>query len=507
MSVLPRVALIVINWNGGAYLEECLSSLLKLSYPKFSVTVVDNASTDGSPDRVQHRFPQVELVRSPYNLGFGGGANLVLRACQADIAVVLNTDISVPADWLTHLVVPMMDDPAIGIAGSKMYYPGGRIIQHAGGYITGPQAWPGHYGLNDEDAGQLDTLRDVDYVIGAALAMKRVVLEQVGLFDEGYFLYYEDVDLCLRARRAGYRVVYIPGAWLTHIESATTVKGSDAYLQRFSLGRWRFILKHYDPGKILSDSIPAERAWLARCCDAEQRASAVAYRAIIEDLPEIRQARARDGGIYVREMTDEEQNLIAGQLQALLETDRQVPEPLSTPEVWHIMNDKSTTPRSPLQLLQTRQQIQEQPFVSHVPLFGPLIARLRSAWNSVSTKWYVRPLLQQQNEFNELAANQLIDQDTRLQEQQVRLGDHERRLSDHEHRLGEQAAYSANLEARVHDHDAWLVAQDREQSELVHDLAEVRVQLTQMNRLLHDLDQRVSRLEAEHEPQKKDGGA
>ena len=173
MSALPRVSLIVVNWNGRAYLEGCLTSLLALDYPAFSVTVVDNASTDGSPDFVRESFPQVELIRSSHNLGYGGGANLALRTCPADVAVVLNTDIIVPPDWLAHLIAPMMADPAIGIAGCKMYYPGGRTIQHAGGFITAPQAWPGHYGLNDEDQGQHDAIRDVDYVIGAALAVKR----------------------------------------------------------------------------------------------------------------------------------------------------------------------------------------------------------------------------------------------------------------------------------------------------------------------------------------------
>ena len=87
MSVLPRVSLIVVNWNGRAYLEGCLTSLLALDYPAFSVTVVDNASTDGSPDFVRERFPQVELIRSSHNLGYGGGANLALRTCPADVAV------------------------------------------------------------------------------------------------------------------------------------------------------------------------------------------------------------------------------------------------------------------------------------------------------------------------------------------------------------------------------------------------------------------------------------
>ena len=515
MSAAPRVLLIVVNWNGRAYLEGCLSSLLALDYADFSVVVVDNASTDGSPDFVQERFPEVELIRSPQNLGYGGGANLALRTCLAEVAVVLNTDISVPPDWLARLVEPLMGDPAIGIAGSKLYYPGGRTLQHAGGYITAPQAWPGHYGLHAEDQGQHDALRDVDYVIGAALAVKRTTLEQIGLFDEGYFLYYEDVDLCLRARRAGKRVVYVPGAWLTHLESVTTIKGSAAYLQQFFRGRWRFILKHYDPAEILSDSIPAERVWLTQCSPAERQAAAVAYQATIEGLPEIWLARLRDGSGHVKPLSAEEPTLIAGQLRALLEVSQQAPEPRPLPETPHAMNTESADLASPLNQLRLRQRLQEQPFVSHVPVVGPLIARLRAAWNSVSTKWYVRSLLQQQNEFNELTVNQLEAQDAYLQHHEARLVDQEARLGDHDRRFDEQTVRLTDLnsrfttraelhESRVHDHDSWLIAQDREQSDLVHDLAEIRLQLVQMNRLLQDLNERVGRLEASDLPQTKE---
>jgi GT2 family glycosyltransferase len=508
MNSLPRVALVVINWNGRPFLEACLTSLLKLNYPDFSVTVVDNASTDGSPDFIRDRFSQVELRCNPHNLGYGGGANVILRACAADVAVVLNTDLIVPPDWLTHLVIPMMDDPTIGIAGCKLYHPGGRIIQHAGGYITKPQAWPGHYGLNDEDRGQLDTMRDVDYVIGAALAIKRATLEHIGLFDEGYFLYYEDADLCLRARQAGYRVVYIPDAWLTHVESATTVKGSAAYLRRFFRARWRFILKHYAPLEILGESIPAEQAWLAHCNLVERQAAADAYRATLEGLSDVWLARARDSGIHVQAMSEEEQTLIADQLQTLLVISQQAPQSPLMSEALPKMNAESTNQPSTLYPLRTKQLLQEQPFASHVPFFGPLIARLREAWNSVSTKWYVRPLLQQQNEFNELAVNQFAAQEARLQAQEVWLDDHERRFGEHVRHFDEQTIRLASLEAglaeraalletRARDHDAWLVAQDREQSVLVHDLAEIRLQLVQMNQLLQDLNQRVGRLSQE----------
>jgi GT2 family glycosyltransferase len=497
MSALPRVLLIVVNWNGRAYLEGCLSSLLALDYPDFSVTVVDNASTDGSPDFVRDRFPEVALLCSAQNLGYGGGANLALRTCLADVAVVLNTDISVPADWLTNLVAPLADDPAIGIAGSKMYYPGGQIIQHAGGYITAPQAWPGHYGLNDKDQGQHNAIRDVDYVIGAALAVKRTALKQIGLFDEGYFLYYEDVDLCRRARRAGYRVVYIPDAWLTHLESAITVKGSPAYLEWFYRGRWRFILKHYDPAQILSASIPAEQAWLTRCSPGERQAAAVAYRATINALPEILLARSRDGHGQAGPIDEDEQSLLADRLRGLLAMSLRMPEPPLRAEAPPEMNDEINNPASPLGLMRERQLLREQPFSSQVPIVGPLIARLRAAWNSVSTKWYVRPLLQQQNEFNQLAATEITTQAERLNV-----------LAGEVARLNALAGEVGRLrdwwDVRAHDHDAWLIAQDREQAEFVRDLAELRLLVIQMNRLLLDLNEHAQRTDATNSAQAKD---
>ncbi len=477
MSTLPRVLLIVVNWNGRAYLEGCLTSLFALDYPAFSVAVVDNASMDASPDFVRERFPQVELIRSSHNLGYGGGANLALRTCRADVAVILNTDITVPPDWLTHLIAPMMADPAIGIAGCKMYYPGGRTIQHAGGFITLPQAWPGHYGLDDEDLGQHDVSRDVDYVIGAALAVRRTVLEQVGLFDEGYFLYYEDVDLCQRARRAGYRVVYIPAAWLIHLESATTIKGSPAYLEQFSRGRWRFILKHLASAQILNATLPAERAWLARCGFVERQAAAAVYEATIDALPEIWQARMRDGRGEMQPLTAEAQVVLVGQLEELLAAAQSALAAVSIPEAGRKMNDTSENLPSIIGRLQSKQQLRERPFASRMPVVGPLIARFRAAWNSIATQWYVRPLLQQQNEFNELVVAAIAAQDAELRDQAAQLRDLERRLGAKAIRLDE-------LQARIHDHDAWLIVQDREQSEFVRDLAELRLLVVQMNRLL-----------------------
>lgn len=147
--------------------------------------------------------------------------------------MLLNPDVGLAPGTLAALAEALAADPRIGIAGAKLWYPDGETIQHAGGFITHPQALPGHYGIGAVDAGDYNTPRNVDYVIGAATALRRSMLDGIGLLDEGYFLYFEDADLCARARRAGYRVVYWPAATGVHVESATAAKGSFAYLHRF----------------------------------------------------------------------------------------------------------------------------------------------------------------------------------------------------------------------------------------------------------------------------------
>jgi GT2 family glycosyltransferase/chaperonin cofactor prefoldin len=408
MDTLPRVSLIVLNWNGRQFLEQSLPALLELDYPNFSVQLIDNASTDGSVTFVRERFPQVEVFCNQRNLGFAAGNNVALRRSGAGVVVLVNPDVVVSRDWLQKLVAPMQQDETIGIAGCKLYYPGGRRIQHAGGYVTYPQALPGHYGLNEEDKGHHGTLRNVDYVIGAALAVKRQVLNEIGLLDEGYFLFFEDADWCLRARRAGYRVVYVPQATAVHVESVVTGKGSEAYLRYMHTSRWRFLLKHYAPSDVLHDTVPAELAWLAAGRPLnERRAVARAYRTTLENLPAIWLARAQDGGSSVQRVTDEQKRQIAERLQALREAAWHPPETSPAGEPGDQMTPEPARPPRVLDLLKEKWRVQERPFASHTPVVGPLIARFREAWNNVAAKWYVRPLVQQQNEFNALVVQRL----------------------------------------------------------------------------------------------------
>lgn len=461
MSTLPRVSLIMLNWNGRSFLADSLSSLLELDYPDFSVLVIDNASTDDSIPFIQQHFPQVEVHRNRRNLGFAAGINVGLRMTDTDIAVLLNPDIVAPQNWLRELVYPMVDDETIGIAGCKVYHPDGRL-QHAGGYVIYPQAKPGHYGANEEDTGQHDTLRDVDYVIGAALAVKRETLSRIGLLDEGFFLYFEDVDLCMRARMAGYRVVYVPEATLIHEESAVIHKGSDAYLEHMHTGRWRFLLKHYDLGNVLQDTIPAELGWLNELTPDHQRAAARAYRITLQHLPAIWMARARDGGSSVKQVTEELSREIAGELQKLDEVARQSAASLPATDWGEQQKMKHPSSRI-LEQLKEKWRLQERPFVSHVPIIGPIIVRFREVWNSIATKWFVRPLIQQQNELNWLMVRGLQELEESISRLQDLASELDARAIDSDHeatstarKVGELTCAVVHLEERIAELEALL---------------------------------------------------
>lgn len=293
MNETPSVTLVVLNWNGRSLLPDCLHALQ--AFPAH-IVVVDNASSDDSVALVRQQFPQVELLLSSQNLGFAGGNNLALRRVQTEFVGLVNPDVILQADWLEKILAPMLADPTMGIAGCKLFYPGQeRLLQYAGGYITPPLAMPGHYGLREPDTGQHDLLRDVGYVIGAACLVRRTALAQAGLLDEGYFLYYEDVDWCAAFRQAGYRVVYVPEAVGIHLESASTQKESFAYLQRFHTGRWRFMLKHYAPEMLVQESFAAEKNWPGADNKELWQALAFAYREVLGQLPAIWQNRVQAG--------------------------------------------------------------------------------------------------------------------------------------------------------------------------------------------------------------------
>jgi GT2 family glycosyltransferase len=230
----PKVDIILVNWNRADLTIECLRSLKAIDNPDHELIIVDNASTDGSAGVLKSSFPDARLFVNDRNLGFAGGNNVGVRYAvdnNADYVLLLNNDTEVDPRFLSELVAATEADPKIGIAGSKIYYfSEPRRLWYAGGSVD---LWTGdthHIGENELDSGQYDVAKDTDYVSGCAMLIKRRVLEEIGLLDERMFLYYEDSDYCTRARRHGYRVVYVPSSLVWHKVSSTTGKVKDLQL-------------------------------------------------------------------------------------------------------------------------------------------------------------------------------------------------------------------------------------------------------------------------------------
>jgi GT2 family glycosyltransferase len=223
----PRVAVVVLNWNGKALTLDCVASLLEVRTPNVEVVVVDNASSDGSAEAVRAAFgSRVTVIVNDENLGFARGNNVGIRYALehgAEFVLLLNNDTIVDEQLIDFMLKPFDDENGVGVTGPKIYYydPPDQIW-FAGGEVFLARGVSRHIGIRERDRGQFDEHRDVDYVTGCALMAKRDVFESVGFLDPSYVAYYEDVDFCMRARRAGFRIVYVPGGKVWHKISAST---------------------------------------------------------------------------------------------------------------------------------------------------------------------------------------------------------------------------------------------------------------------------------------------
>lgn len=217
----PRVAIIVLTYNGLADTLACLASLEGLDYPRerYRTVVVDNASQDGTPAAVREAYPQVVVIENDANLGFAAGNNVGLRYALAhgyDYALLLNNDTEAAPDMLTELVTAAEADPRSGAVGPIIYYHAAPTrVWSAGGWIDWEQGISRMEG-EVEDRGQFTAIREVDFVTGCAMLLRRTALERAGLLDERFFMYFEETEWCVRARRAGFRILFTPRAKLWH---------------------------------------------------------------------------------------------------------------------------------------------------------------------------------------------------------------------------------------------------------------------------------------------------
>lgn len=260
----PVASIVIVTFNtGGKFIENCLRSLRALDYPDYEVIVVENGSRDSTPEVLRSCSKDEILIMNDKNRGFSGGCNDGFARARGEVLVLLNFDTVVRPDWLREIVQPMMTDNRVALTGSKMYFPDSKIIQHAGGIIHA-NAMTQHIGYREEDTGQFDEEKEMDYLTGAGMAIRRSFLDLCGgQMDEDYYpAYCEEMDLCYRASRMGYRVLYAPKSVLEHFESPTLENQSPMFLRLVTRGRILFCLKNYTLRQWLREWLPFEWHWM-----------------------------------------------------------------------------------------------------------------------------------------------------------------------------------------------------------------------------------------------------
>jgi GT2 family glycosyltransferase len=222
----PRVAVVILNYNGKELTERCLQSVMGSRYARKEIILVDNASTDDSAERLAGMFPSAIVLRNKQNLGVTGGRNRGFREAVRrgnEYVLSLDNDTRIDERMIEELIAVAESDPAIAVVGPKTYADDGSgKIQCAGGSITYTQNVCAQRGFGEIDRGQYDMMQSVDYFPGFGFMARREVFEVLNFLDESFAGYgHEDTDFCLRATRAGYRVLYVPKAIMWHKGSAT----------------------------------------------------------------------------------------------------------------------------------------------------------------------------------------------------------------------------------------------------------------------------------------------
>lgn len=247
----PLISIIILNFNQLQVTLEFLDSTRKLRYKNFEIILVDNASREDPTPIVKEKFPEVILIRNEQNLGFTGGNNVGINAAKGDYIFIVNNDTEVTEMLLDELLKPFSIDPAIGVVSPKIrYFSDQRVIQYAGftkiNPITGRNRAVGDHEI---DEGQHDTPGYTEYAHGAAMLVKREVVDKTKGFADIFFIYYEELDWSARIIRAGYKIYYQPTALIYHKESITMGKESAIKAYYHNRNRILFMRRNSRPSE------------------------------------------------------------------------------------------------------------------------------------------------------------------------------------------------------------------------------------------------------------------
>ena len=229
---MPKISILIVNYNGKGLIESCLDALEKQSYNNFEIIIVDNNSSDGSLNNIEKFLGKslialrIKIIPLAENLGFAGGNNEALKYAEGEYISLINPDAEASADWLKELVNAMDSHPEVGICASKLVVYGQDIIDSAGDECSTTGI-----GFKRGEGEPAVQYQDLEYIFGAcggAVMYRRKMLEEIGFFDDVFFIIHEDSDLNFRAQLAGWKCLYVPEAVVYHKVSSIIGKMSDA---------------------------------------------------------------------------------------------------------------------------------------------------------------------------------------------------------------------------------------------------------------------------------------
>src|SRR6185312_3552130 len=228
MNQIPKVAVVILNWNGINHLRQFLPSVISSVWPNLEIIIGDNASTDGSVEFIKQTYPSVRIIQNDQNYGFTGGYNRVLGQVEADYYILLNSDVEVFPGWIAPVIDLMESDPLIAAAAPKIRsFIQRDYFEHAGaagGFIDcyGYMFCRGRmFYETEKDTGQYQQSGEVFWATGAAMFIKKHCWDEAGGFDDRFFAHMEEIDLCWRLKNKGYKIMYCAESEVFHLGGGT----------------------------------------------------------------------------------------------------------------------------------------------------------------------------------------------------------------------------------------------------------------------------------------------
>jgi len=251
---LRSVNLFVLNWNGRDLTLDCLSSLEKITYPNVKVYIIDNGSSDNSVTAIRNQFPDYEIIGLPENYGFarGNNAGFELVKQKADYTIFLNNDTIVDPNFVEPLINAMESNSTVKQSTPKIFYADNLdYIWFGGGKVSLWAGWIRHLGIRQKDSMQFSFNRNVDYATGCCVCMRTVDFESIGMFDESFLMYGEDVDLSLRFRKQGGQILFVPESKIWHkVSSSIGRQFSIRKWKRKNIGKMKLVTKYVHPAQL-----------------------------------------------------------------------------------------------------------------------------------------------------------------------------------------------------------------------------------------------------------------